>query len=162
MTPHTERYTFRPGQVPSDPAAYRRAQQLEDIGQRTRDLFTRSDNTDADLDGRHGSVLLRDFAAPGLLEPVTSTVSGRLSAEGELKVVGQNRPGQPSSALSVTGDGLLLDRPAYVNHHLLPSLEGWRREDDGTQYLSVEYYELRKTQSPAGGEASTTVSGNRP
>jgi len=149
MTPHTERYTFRPGQVPSDAAAYRRSQQIEEIGRAAVDLFTRADNTDADRDGRHGSVLLRDVAAPGLLEPVTTTVSGKLSADGELKVLGQNRPGQPPTALAVTDDGrqVLLDRPAYVNHHLLPCLEGWRVDEDGTRHLSFEYYDPTRARS---------------
>lgn len=142
MKPHTERYTFRPGQVPSDPVAYRRSQEIEQIASAAQDLFTRSDNTTADHDGHEGIVLLRKTVAPGLLEPVTTVVTGRLDRAGQLRVMGENRPGQPPTALTVTRDGIFLDRPAYVNHHLLPCVEGLRIEPDGTRHLSLEFYDL--------------------
>lgn len=144
-------YTYQPGKPPAQNnweanENYSKGEGVRQKAQATADFFAGADNTELDADPRAGYVRLKNAPAPGLLESgngdwATGTVTGFRTPDGNLQAESQNQSGTPSSMLSIHGDEVTMDRPAYVNDRYMPTLETLRTNADGTYTFSMTYHD---------------------
>lgn len=120
---------------------YSKGEALVEKAARVSDFFTKSDNSELDLDPRPGYVRLNKAYAPELLERNSQLISGFMTADGGLQAFEPHPAGQDPSNITVARGGrdITMERPVYVNDRYAATLESVILHDDGSRTASWQY-----------------------